>query len=104
LGVGLHKDLKHVSFTSAKKEDPDPLRKIHLHDLEVPANDLIYIFHLSYLDSNHPVAICTNTDLSDTENLLASASLEVDQLQSNTPRNTTPFTKITLDEILQFTG
>ncbi|KAJ2961402.1 hypothetical protein NQZ79_g3411 [Umbelopsis isabellina] len=102
LGVGLHKDLKHVSFVSSK-EDRMAVRKVQVHDVEAPDNDTNYFFHLSYLDSQHPVAICTNTDLSYADYLLNSTSLEVDQRQSNTPLLATSFTKITLDEILQCT-
>lgn len=102
LGVGLHKDLKYVNFVSSKN-DLTALRKVQVHDLEAPGNDMSYNFHLSYLDSQHPVAICTNTNLSDAEDLLKSTSLAVDQRQSNTPPTATSFTKITLDEILQCT-
>ncbi|KAG2177165.1 hypothetical protein INT43_007822 [Umbelopsis isabellina] len=102
LGLGLHKDLKYVSFVSSK-DDLTALRKVQVHDLQAPGNDPVYTFHLSYLDSQHPVAMCTNTDLSDAEDLLESTSLEVDQRQSNNPLTDTSFTKITLDEILQCT-
>ncbi|KAH8551250.1 4'-phosphopantetheinyl transferase superfamily [Umbelopsis sp. PMI_123] len=88
-----------ISYLNKNAEKMDP--KVIVHDSKEPANDKAYLFNLSYIDKEHPVAICTNAKLNGTEKILSESSLKMGSTQADIEKNGSLFSIITFNQIVQ---
>ncbi|KAI9288539.1 4'-phosphopantetheinyl transferase superfamily [Umbelopsis sp. AD052] len=103
LGVGLHKDLKFVNFLSSKNAGKEG-QNVVVQDLKEPENEKTFVFNLSYIDQEHPVAICTNAKVQGSEKILSSSSLKVGQTKQDIEKNGSQFDIVTFSDMVQFVG
>lgn len=79
------------------------VHKITVQDSEEPQNNDTFRFNLSYIDRDHPVAICTNAKLDGFEDTISMTSLTMGQSQQDIQRNGFPFDVINFSQIIQCT-
>jgi hypothetical protein len=79
------------------------VHKITVQDSEEPQNNDTFRFNLSYIDRDHPVAICTNAKSDGFEDTISMTSLTMGQSQQDIQRNGFPFDVINFSQIIQCT-
>lgn len=77
---------------------------IVVQDSKEPENEKTFVFNLSYIDHEHPVAICTNAKLQGSEKLLSSSSLKMGQNKQDIEKYGSPFEIITFSDMVQHAG
>lgn len=126
LGLGLHKDLKYANFMPVEvniQRMPNHATKlqltlkhklgehadedkcnISLRDSQEPENNKLFRFNLSYIDKDHPVAICTSARSNGAEDNLSRSGLRLGQSYADAQACGTPFSIISFNQIIQCTA
>lgn len=89
-----------LSIKNAGKEG----QNVVVQDLKEPENEKTFVFNLSYIDQEHPVAICTNAKVQGSEKILSSSSLKVGQTKQDIEKNGSQFDIVTFSDMVQFVG
>lgn len=87
-----------------EKDIDQNVHKITVQDSEEPQNNNTFRFNLSYIDRDHPVAICTNAKSDGVEDTISMSSLRMGQSQQDIQRSGFPFNVINFSQIIQCTG
>jgi predicted ATP-grasp superfamily ATP-dependent carboligase len=87
-----------------KKNAEKDEQNVVVQDFKEPKNDKTFVFNLSYIDQEHPVAICTNAKLQGSEKMLSSSSLKMGQTKDDIEKNGSRFGVITFSDMVQLAG